>query len=241
MTPTEVLLRPAEQDDLDELLSLLQVTRREAEPLMPALARSPVEVREFLGSRIALGEVWVAVDEVLVGFVLVTDDWLHSMYVGPAHQGLGIGTLLLDLVKSLCPNGFGLWVFASNTPARGFYARHGLIELEHTDGTANEERSPDVRMVWAGQQPVAGLRRWIDEVDDDLALLLARRFALTAAVQAEKQRLGTPSGHHGRDPEREREIVARMTRHSPGLEVERVARVMSVVISESIEQWAERA
>ena len=72
----------------------------------------------------------------------------------PAYQGQGVGGMLLDTVKALHPGGFGLWVFESNDPARRFYARHGLVELEHTDGSGNEERMPDVRMVWPGADPV---------------------------------------------------------------------------------------
>jgi len=118
-------------------------------------------------------------------------------------------------------------------PARSFYLRHGLIELETTDGRDNEEHAPDVRMVWPGEDPRAYLRDQIDLLDEDLAQLLARRFALTAAVQGYKPR----GGHVDRDPEREREIAERMARHVPGLEVERVARVLDVVITEGIDRW----
>ena len=53
------------------------------------------------------------------------------------------------------PDGFCLWVFESNTPAREFYPRRGLLDLERTDGSANMERA-------AGRQDgLAGLRtRW---------------------------------------------------------------------------------
>ena len=41
-------------------------------------------------------------------------------------------------------------VFVANEPARAFYAARGLLERERTDGSANEERAPDIRMQWAG-------------------------------------------------------------------------------------------
>jgi chorismate mutase len=85
-------------------------------------------------------------------------------------------------------------------------------------------------MAWPGTDPVTYLRRQIDEVDDELALLLARRFALTAAVQGFKERGGQP----GRDPGREREIADRMAAHAPGLGTEPIARIMHTVISESL-------
>lgn len=237
--PSELTLRPAVEEDLAELVSLVQVTRRAAEPEMPPLARGEAEIAAFLQSRIALGQVWVAVERQVVGLAVLTRDWLHSLYVGPHHQGTGVGSMLLDLVKAQRPGGFGLWVFAGNDSARGFYRRHGLVELEHTDGSASEEHSPEVCLLWPGEQPLSGLRTWIDEVDDQLAELLARRFALTAAVQAEKRRAGLPAGTRGRDADREAEIVARMSAHSPGLAPDRIERVMSVVIGESLAQWAD--
>jgi GNAT superfamily N-acetyltransferase len=76
--------------------------------------------------------------------------WLDHLFVRPDATGGGVGSTLLDLVKSLRPDGFSLWVFESNTGARRFYRRHGLAELERTDGSANEEKSPDIKMAWPG-------------------------------------------------------------------------------------------
>ena len=91
---------------------------------------------------------------------------------------------LLDVAKSLRPHGFCLWVFESNAPARQLLrAARAASELERTDGSANEERSPDLKLAWPGADPIAFFRGLIDEVDADLGDLLARRAALTAAVQ----------------------------------------------------------
>src|SRR3546814_6715428 len=77
-------------------------------------------------------------------------------------------------------------------------------------------------MAWLGEQPLVFLRNQIDEVDDQLAGLLARRQALTAAVQVRKP----VGGHAGRDPQREREIAERMAARAPALGLERVARIV---------------
>jgi len=234
----ELQLRRAVSDDLDDIAELFLATRADAVPAMPPLVRSADEVRAYVGhwsledpdSR----EVWIAEDDLgPAGFAVLKADWLDALYVGPDRQGSGVGSALLDLVKSLRPAGFGLWVFVSNEPARGFYQRHGLIELELTDGSLNEEKAPDVHMVWPGEEPQVYLRRQIDLLDDDLAQLLARRFALTAAAQGYKPR----GGHVDRDPAREREIAERMAHHVPGLEVERVSRVLDVIITEGIDRW----
>jgi chorismate mutase/GNAT superfamily N-acetyltransferase len=239
----ELLLRPAGEADVDEVAELYLATRRAAVPQMPPQIHTPDEVRAHTARvlREPGNQVWVAErDEELLGYAHLAPGWLDGLYVGPPYQGTGVGSALLELVKAQLPEGFALWVFASNAPARGFYRRHGLLELEHTDGSGNEEKSPDVRMAWPGQDPLAYLRREVDAADAELAELLARRFALTAAIQGHKEEAGATGGHAGRDAAREREIVARMARHVPGLPPERIAPIMDAVIGESLTAWEDR-
>ncbi len=92
-------------------------------------------------------------------------------------------------------------------------------------------------MAWPGLDPIAFLRAQVDEVDDELALLLARRFALTATIQGFKSR----PGQEGRDPEREQEIARRMATHAPGLGAERISRIMRTVIDESLDAYESRS
>ena len=232
----DLLLRPATTDDADEVAELYLATRSAAVPAMPPQLHGHDSVVAFMTGVIVDKEVWVAELDGIVGFATLADAFLDALYVGPAHQGFGIGTALLDLAKARRPDGFALWVFASNVAARGFYRRHGLVELEHTDGSGNEEHSPDLRMAWPGNDPIRFLRRQIDEVDDELALVLARRFALTAAVQDHKDQAGGP----GRDRVRERQIVERMAAHASGLGADRLGRIMDTVISASLEAYDSR-
>jgi chorismate mutase/GNAT superfamily N-acetyltransferase len=233
----DLVLRPATTDDAEQLTELYIATRRAAEPAMPPQLHSAESVLAHTTGVIVEKEVWVAESDEILGFATLDRAFLDALYVGPDHQGFGIGTALLDLAKARRPDGFALWVFASNAPARGFYRRHGLVELEHTDGFANEERSPDVRMAWPGADPIAFLRRQIDDVDDDLALVLARRFALTATVQGYKSR----PGQEGRDPARERQIaqkmVERMSGHASGLDADALGRIMHAIITESLDAY----
>src|SRR4051794_9461456 len=232
---SDLVLRPATTADAHQVTELYLATRRAAEPAMPPQLHTPESVLAYMTVVLADKEVWVAETDGIVGFMTLDDAFLDALYVGPDHQGFGIGNSLLDLAKARRPDGFALWVFATNAPARGFYHRHGLLELEHTDGSGNEERAPDVRMAWPGVDPIGFLRRQVDEVDDDLALLLARRFALTAAIQGFKDQ----PGHDGRDPEREREIARRMAAHAPGLGAEAIGRIMDSVIGESLAAYEE--
>jgi chorismate mutase/GNAT superfamily N-acetyltransferase len=233
--PAELTLRPATPEDLPGVAEVHLAARADAVPAMPALVRSAEEVRAFFSALdLASGgrELWVAEgDGTVVGYAELKGAWLDDLYVTPRAQGDGVGSALLDLVKGLRPTGFCLWVFESNEAARRFYARHGLITLERTDGSANEEKAPDIRMAWAGERPLPFLRSLIDEVDDELAGLLARRVALTAAVQQRKP----VGGPEGRDDVRERQIAERMGAAVPVLGTTRMQRIVHTIITESLD------
>jgi 8-oxo-dGTP pyrophosphatase MutT (NUDIX family) len=85
----------------------------------------------------------------VVGFSATTAGHLDQLYVDPAWQGRGIGSALLQQVKDAEPNGFSLWTFQQNVRAQDFYVGKGLLAVEHTDGSGNEEGAPDVRYEWA--------------------------------------------------------------------------------------------
>lgn len=153
MTATDLWLRPAEPADLSDVGELFWAARTAAAPEMPPPVHDHDEVLAFYqGLDLTDGrEMWVAErEDGLVGFAELKGEWLDDLYVHPDHQRTGVGSALLGLVKSLRPDGFGLWVFESNTPARAFYRRHGLLEHERTDGSQNEERVPDVHLEWPG-------------------------------------------------------------------------------------------
>lgn len=241
----EFELRPGSREDLPGLVEVF--VEATAGPGHPVETRTPDQVRAWcLGLLDGNGsaserELWVAVrGGVHLGFVLVEDDWLDLVFVHPGRPARGVGAALLDLVKGLRPGGFGLRVHQDNERARRFYRRHGLVELERTDGSGYADATPDLQMAWPGEDPLAYLRRRIDDVDDELAVLLARRTALTAAVQDVKAATGEQAGPQGRDADREAEIVARMARHVPELGAERIGRVMHAVIAESLAAWETR-
>jgi GNAT superfamily N-acetyltransferase/chorismate mutase len=229
--PTDdLVLRPATPDDLGAVAELLIEVREAAYPSMPRGIHPPHEVRAYVdGWDLSTYDVWLAEAEGSpVGYARLSADWLEDLYVDPSAQGTGVGGALLDVVKAQRPDGFCLWVFESNEPARAFYRSRGLVELEHTDGSANEEKAPDLRMAWPGRDPLAFFRSLIDEVDRELGELLNRRAAVTAAVQPHKV-------DPGRDLDREREIARAMAARAPGLGEERLYRIVHQIISESLD------
>jgi chorismate mutase/GNAT superfamily N-acetyltransferase len=251
VTPTEDLdgdgaadltLRPATADDPDVLAALFWDARLAAYPAMPHTVHPMPEVRHWFREVLGLvprtlpmpadREVWVAErDDEVVGYLVLDPEWLDSLYVRPALTGQGIGAALLDLAKGLRPQGFGLWVFETNVRAQEFYRRHGLIVIRRSDGSDNEERTPDLEMAWVGEDRLAGIRRRIDALDGRLAALLNERALLTAAAQE----LKPVGGHAGRDVAREAEIAARMAALAPDLGPDAMARIMHAVITASLD------
>jgi chorismate mutase/GNAT superfamily N-acetyltransferase len=232
---TDLTLRQATEADAQAIADLYTAARRAAVPQMPPAMHTNAEDRRWMAAQLAREdrEAWVAErDGRIVGYALLSPVWLDHLFVDPDLTGRGIGSALLDLVTSLRPAGFSLWVFESNAGARRFYARHGLVELERTDGSGNEEKAPDVRMAWPGVEPLVYLRRLIDEVDEQLGDLLARRAALTRAVQAHKEAAG-------RDPVREQEIAAAMAQRAPALGPDRLSRIVHAIITESLDAASE--
>jgi GNAT superfamily N-acetyltransferase len=141
-------VRPA---DARAVADLLIRSRRAAVGAIPAAIHSDADVRAWISAVvIPEREVWLLEDvhrQPLTVLVL-DDDWIDQLYVDPALTGSGLGSRLIELAKSRRPAGLQLWTFATNTGAQSFYLRHGFTVAETTDGSGNEEKAPDLRLVW---------------------------------------------------------------------------------------------
>lgn len=143
-------LRRADVADAEVAADVYLRSREAAGDALPPGVHPPHEVREYVaGVLLPTHECWLAsVDGEPAGFLALDGSDLHWLWVVPEHQGTGIGSALLDLAKDRRPDGLELWVFTSNAPAQRFYARRGFTLLYETDGSGNEERSPDRRLAW---------------------------------------------------------------------------------------------
>jgi ribosomal protein S18 acetylase RimI-like enzyme len=145
-----VTVRPMGLPDCDAAAEVWWRSRMAAIPEIPPPIHTEEEVRRwFRDVLLPDAQTWIALAGSRPVAVLTLDgDDLDQLYVDPAFAGQGIGSMLVDLAKSLRPEGLELWTFQSNHPAQAFYRRHGFTELYRTDGADNEERAPDIRMAW---------------------------------------------------------------------------------------------
>ena len=229
-----LVLRPADESDAGELARIHLAARESA--AIPNLHAEDATVAWLVERLRSSDECWVAeVDGAVAGYLRATPSWLDDLYVAPAYAGRGLGSALLDLMKARRPAGFGLYAFAHNIGAQRFYRRHGLVEVARHDGDRNDEGLAEIEWAWLGEDPKAGVRRRIDDVDDRLADLLAERAALTALAQRVRRAAGEQVGAAGRDADRERRIAERMAERAPELGAERLRRVMDAVIVTALE------
>jgi GNAT superfamily N-acetyltransferase len=156
-------VRPARPEESETLARILMRARNEGMDYVPPVPEEHVE--RIAADMFAFhDEVWVAEEDGRpVGFLALrrsrTNGWetLEKLYVDPAEQSKGVGTVLLDKAKELRPEGLHLWVFQKNEGARRFYERHGFELVKLTDGSANMEREPDALYAWPtpGPEPAA--------------------------------------------------------------------------------------
>lgn len=82
-----------------------------------------------------------------LGFLARRGGHIDAFYLSPSARGLGVGKAFMDEVKAVEPE-ITLWTFQANVRAVAFYLREGFVDAERTDGQGNDERLPDIRLVW---------------------------------------------------------------------------------------------
>jgi ribosomal protein S18 acetylase RimI-like enzyme len=141
------VIRRATHEDVDAVAALF---RRSFGTLdfLPTL-HTPEEDRAYFAHALDADEGWVYVDDGrMLGFAVLAGDLLAHLYVEPDDWGHGVGHALFTHAIAERPGGFRFWVFQQNERARAFYERHGCRVVRLTDGSGNEERSPDALYEW---------------------------------------------------------------------------------------------
>jgi putative acetyltransferase len=141
------VIRRANANDVDAIAALFTRSFGTLE-FLPKL-HTAEEDREHLAGVVAEQDVWVAEEDGrVVGFLALKGDVGTFFYVDPSAQDEGHGSRLFSEAQRARPSGFEFWVFQANERARGFYERRGCVAVEFTDGSGNDEKTPDVRYEW---------------------------------------------------------------------------------------------
>jgi GNAT superfamily N-acetyltransferase len=94
-------------------------------------------------------EVTVVEDDTgIISFLARQGEEVRQLYTRPDRIGRGAGTRLIEEAKSSGVAALELWCFHANARARRFYEARGFHAIRFTDGSGNEERTPDVRYRW---------------------------------------------------------------------------------------------
>jgi GNAT superfamily N-acetyltransferase len=147
--PAPLTLRRATRADAVTLADIHIAARAAAMPWL-RVVHSAEETRWWMTQVVVPRlEIWVAEGgTAALGFLALQDEWVEQLYIDPSAWRTGTGSTLLDHAKQRRPAGLTLWTFQRNELARNFYRKHGFIEMRQTDGSANEEREPDVMLEW---------------------------------------------------------------------------------------------
>ncbi len=151
-SPAERLtFRRAEPDDADAIGDVWLTSWRATFPFPPG--HPDEDVRRWLRDELVPNaETWVAVDPDaggrVVGMMALSTTMIEQLYLAPDWVGRGLGRRFVELAKEHRPTGVELYCFQANHRARTFYEGQGFVAVAFGDGSANEERQPDIRYAW---------------------------------------------------------------------------------------------
>ncbi|MBS0327440.1 MAG: GNAT family N-acetyltransferase [Proteobacteria bacterium] len=144
-----ITLRAATIDDATHIAEVLLSSRTTFVPYAP-IAHPDADVRRWVRQvLIPSGGVTAAcAGDSVVGVLATVREsgvsWINQLYIARGHTGQGIGTRLLNHALVSLDRPVRLYTFQANTRARSFYEQHGFKAIAFGDGSANEERCPDV-------------------------------------------------------------------------------------------------
>jgi len=103
--------------------------------------------RELMKTQyLPISETYVAlINNDIAGFISIIDEYLAAIFVRPDTQGKGIGSSLLNHVKSI-RNNLQLKVYMKNQKTIEFYKAHGFAVV--SESTDNETDENEFIMEW---------------------------------------------------------------------------------------------
>jgi putative acetyltransferase len=146
MHPDSVTIRQARLDDCADIAALHRLARQTAMPWLPDL-HTPHEDLAFFRDRVFREcTIHIAGRVPIRAFCAARKGWIDHLYVHPAFQGRGLGSVLLSEAMR-GEDRVRLWVFRRNLRALEFYQKRGFRQIATTEGD-NEEGEPDALYEW---------------------------------------------------------------------------------------------
>ena len=139
-----VVVRPARQEDVPDLISLVRELAEYERALEQALATEADFTRDLFGPSPRVHALVAEVEGAVIAYAIYFlnySTWLgkhgiflEDLYVRQTHRGLGAGTALLRALAQECVDkGYGRFewsVLDWNEPALGFYRSLGALPLD---------------------------------------------------------------------------------------------------------------
>lgn len=144
----ELTLRPASPRDAEAIAGVFSPSLRLL-TFLPEL-HTLEEDRWFIAN-VILKECDVTVathSDRIISFLARQAEEIRLLHSHPDFIGRGAGSRLLTAAKKADVKALELWCFQENLAARRFYERHGFRPIAFTDGSGNDEKTPDVRYRW---------------------------------------------------------------------------------------------
>jgi ribosomal protein S18 acetylase RimI-like enzyme len=145
-----LLVRAYHLKDLDHMVSMWHASKRDAFPYVEVQQRYSIEDDRWYFQEILVKEfdIWVAeIDDRIVGMMAIKGKLINQLFVDVEHQGLGVGTKLLEVAKELSPDYLQAFTFQKNVKARAFFEKHGFHAVRFFVSPP-PENEPDVEYAW---------------------------------------------------------------------------------------------
>lgn len=148
-----ILLRPATLADADAIAAVYLASRKTFVGFAP-LVHSDESIYQWVRETLIPGCQVVVAEEgaAILGMMALSKSkgkgWIDQLYLSPEAVGQGVGSRLVEEAKSILGSPIYLHTFQENFKARRFYERHGFSVVDMTDGSNNEEKCPDILLVW---------------------------------------------------------------------------------------------
>ncbi|UIR57384.1 N-acetyltransferase [Sphingobacterium sp. SRCM116780] len=124
-------IREAQQEDIDQLVNIWYEASIVAHDFIPESYWK--ENKQLMSDHyLPASEVYVATDgQIRVGFIALVEDDIAAIFVLPAYQGQGKGSLLLNHAKKLRDR-LLLKVYKKNLSSVGFYQAQGFTIIDES-------------------------------------------------------------------------------------------------------------